>query len=134
MGWYQIHDYWTTSPVEGVRNAYRNAIDAIDNYLATIHSVMEWMPDQVNQLIGTFQGRSVLDQSQGAFVREFESKASVVEREMHNLYGRSGTLGSAEALLRSKKTELERRLRILNKLCAREDKEENELPLSAIYF
>ena len=134
MGWYQIHDYWTTSPVEGVRNAYKNAIDAIDNYLARISSEMGWVQGQVDQLIRDFRGRSVLDQSQGAFVREFESKASVVEQEMHNLYGSSGTLGSKEALLRSKKAELERRLGILNNLCAREDNREKELPLSAIYF
>ena len=134
MGWYQIHDYWTTSKMEKVRNAYKNALAELDGYLATINSVMEWLPSQTSQIIRSLQSRDAYDPSQGRFVYEFEQKVSAVEREMNNVDSSSGTLGSKVSTLRSKRNEVERRLRILNNLCAREDREEKELPLSAIQF
>ena len=134
MGWYQIHDYWTTSKMEKVRNAYKDALAEIDGYLATINSVMGWLPSQTSQIISALKGGSMYDPSQGRFVYEFEQKVSAVEREMNNVDSSSGTLGSKVSVLRSKRNEVERRLKILNSLCAREDREEKELPLSAIHF
>jgi len=134
MGVYQAWDAITTSKMERMRNEYQNALNELESYMTTINSAMNWVPDACDQLIRSFQGGYGGDPSQGGFVREFEQRTSVVEKELKSLYSYSGTLASKAAVLRSKKTEVERRLAILKGLCIREDREEKELPLSAIPF
>lgn len=131
---YQAWDAITTSKMEGVRNSYKKALAEIEGYLATAESSMSWIPTDAAQLICSLRAGYTYDPSQGNFVNEFEQKVSVVAQEMTKLYSSSGSLGSMVIMLRSRKTELERRLGYLNKLCSREDNDEKELPLSAIHF
>ena len=134
MGWYQVEDYWTTSSMERVCNAYRNAIDDIDDYLYKIDVVLAWMPAEADLIFRNLEALDISDASDGDFVHEFNGKLSVVSQEMRCLY-QVGDIGSdGRWRLQAKRNELARRLTILENLCAKEDEQEEEIPLSDIRF
>ena len=130
---YKWDDFWHTSPVEGARNAYKDALREIEDCIRIVHERMSWVPSSGDGLMKSLGGSSVYDTSEGDYVHEFNGKIAFVNAELGALY-HGGALGSAEPALWAKQREIERRLAILEAACKREDRDEKLISLSDIKF
>jgi hypothetical protein len=134
MSWYDVHDGWTTSPVERVRNEYKKVIRDVEDAVQAIRADIASLNTSVATDVPKYYGSTVGDTSSGLVVTDFEAAVTRWKTSVNGLTGPWGALTQAVNDLEAKLTLLRARKAVLERMCVTEDTLEEEYTYADIPF
>jgi hypothetical protein len=132
---YEWHDFWTTSAMEGCRNAYQKAINKVEDALDSAQADLSQLRSEAASYVSAFYGSG--DPSGGPVVTDFNAAVARWHSQVDGLISVDPGEGLAAWYLKeldAKLATMRTRLQILQQKCADEDAARKELPLSALPF
>lgn len=133
MSNYSWNDFWTTSPLEGVRNAYSKADDSLALHLRYVYDYMDYASTHIGKW--TINIKSATTDSSGSFVELVNQKRAKIQTELDKLMHASWDIFPRYRNQLSETLKVVRnRLATLQDFCRQEDANEKELPLYYLPF